>query len=177
MSAWSGWAGQLLTLLGFKNTQNDLDFLDLWHTDTSDLGKDNPIDATEAWAGSTVVNDAGIRNYPTRSAGLHATAKQLHQPEYAAVLAALKSGNPYTVNDPAKVTDELKTWGSVTFADAYTSLTQTPPPKQITAPRAHKGWADMRKSINHHWPAALAASEHQIAVALRSLSRARKVRL
>jgi hypothetical protein len=175
MSAWAGWEAELLNALGFKVTQNDIDFLNLWHIDTSNLGKDNPIDATEAWPGSTVVNDFGIRDYPTRSAGIHATAKQLHQPQYAAILAALRSGNPYTVRDVTKVTNELKAWGSVTFAGSYNSTAQSGPVKPITAPRAHKGWADMRRSINHRWPHALHASDRQIRAALRSLHRAHRV--
>lgn len=177
MAAWSGWEGQLLTALGIKRTQNDVDFLDLWHTDTSNLGKNNPVDATEPWAGSKVINDAGIRDYPSHTAGIGATAEQLRTAPYAAILAALKSGDPYTVNDYVKVADELTTWGSVTFAGDYLNTSQAGAPKPLTAPRAHKGWADMRHSVNHNWPAALRSSEHQIAAALRSLSRARKVKL
>jgi hypothetical protein len=47
----------------------------------------------------------------------------------------------------------------------------------IAAPRAHKGWHDMRRSVNHRWPHALAASDRQIRAALRSLGKAHKVRL
>jgi len=45
----------------------------------------------------------------------------------------------------------------------------------VSAPRAHKGWHDVRRSVNHNWPRALAASERQTRAALRSLGRGRKV--
>lgn len=47
----------------------------------------------------------------------------------------------------------------------------------ITASRAHHGWADVRHSLNHVMPGALRASETRTRAALRSLSRARKVKL
>jgi hypothetical protein len=45
----------------------------------------------------------------------------------------------------------------------------------LPAPRAHKGWSDMQRSVNHHWPRAMSRSEHQLRAAWRSLGRARKV--
>lgn len=46
----------------------------------------------------------------------------------------------------------------------------------IKAAKAHHGWADVRKSVNHHMPAALRKSQHNTQAALRSLHRGRKVR-
>ncbi len=177
MSVWSGWEGDLLTALGFKHTQNDIDFLDLWHNLGTDAGKNNPIDATEAWAGSTVIDDFGIRDYPTHAAGTGATAKQLHKSEYAAILAALKSGNPYGVSDYAKVAAELKTWGSVTFADAYTSEAQPQVGQGLPAPQTHKGWKSLRHSVNTNLPHSLGHSDKMVHKARNELAQARKVRI
>ena len=51
------------------------------------------------------------------------------------------------------------------------------PPGGATSARAHGGWHDVRVSVNKHMPAALRSSHHNTQAALRSLSRARKVRL
>lgn len=47
----------------------------------------------------------------------------------------------------------------------------------LSSPRTHHGWHDVRRSLNHNWPAALNDSERQIRAALRSLGRARNVKL
>jgi hypothetical protein len=44
-------------------------------------------------------------------------------------------------------------------------------------PHTHSGWNDLRKSFNKHMPRDLRASHRMTSAALRSLSRARKVRL
>ena len=177
MSAWSGWAGQLLTVLGDKNTTANLKFLNEWHSFEQTNCANNPISASQSWAGSSECK-APVRNYRTRADGLQATAAQLHDAKYSAILAALKSGDPYGYSDSFTVSQELDTWGSLTFSTRYSTETaQAPPDNTVSAPRAHKGWADMRRSTNYHWPAALRDSDRHIHAALRSLSRARKVRL
>lgn len=50
-------------------------------------------------------------------------------------------------------------------------------PASVNAPRAHKGWHELRRSMNTNWPHALRDSEKLTRAALRSLHRARKVRL
>jgi hypothetical protein len=47
----------------------------------------------------------------------------------------------------------------------------------IKAPKAHGGWTDVRKSVNRHMPAGLRRSQRKTRAALRTLSRARRVRL
>lgn len=47
----------------------------------------------------------------------------------------------------------------------------------LAAPRTHHGWHDVRRSVNHNWGAALKDSDRQIRAALRSIGRARKVKL
>jgi hypothetical protein len=55
-----------------------------------------------------------------------------------------------------------------------------PPPPEgggLSAPRAHHGWSDLQRTMNRKWPKALNASERLTRAALRSVSKARKVRL
>jgi hypothetical protein len=47
----------------------------------------------------------------------------------------------------------------------------------IKAAKAHHGWADVRKSVNRHMPHALSASQRNTRAALRTLHRARRVRI
>lgn len=45
----------------------------------------------------------------------------------------------------------------------------------IPAPQTHKGYGDVRKSLNKHWGKGLRDANHYMDAALRSLSRGRKV--
>lgn len=51
------------------------------------------------------------------------------------------------------------------------------PSPDVKAPKAHKGWQSMRTTFNSKMPAALHSSHRTTAAALRSLAKARKVRL
>lgn len=46
----------------------------------------------------------------------------------------------------------------------------------VKAPRLHKGWHDLRRSVNDRFPSALRKSHHNTQAALRALSHAQKVR-
>jgi hypothetical protein len=48
---------------------------------------------------------------------------------------------------------------------------------QPKAAKLHKGYADVQHSVNHNMPAALRRSHHSLEAGLRSLNRARKVKL
>lgn len=47
----------------------------------------------------------------------------------------------------------------------------------IKAAKAHHGWGDVRKSVNKHMPHALSRSQRNSRAALRTLHRARRVRI
>jgi hypothetical protein len=47
----------------------------------------------------------------------------------------------------------------------------------LKAAKAHHGWSDVRKSVNQHMPHALSASQRNARAALRTLNRARRVRV
>lgn len=51
------------------------------------------------------------------------------------------------------------------------------PQPNVAAPKAHKGWKAMRTSFNTKMPAALHSSHRTTAAALRTLQKARKVKL
>lgn len=51
------------------------------------------------------------------------------------------------------------------------------PPPGVKAPRAHKGWNSLRDTFNTTMPKSLRASQHSTSAALRTLQKARKVKL
>lgn len=51
------------------------------------------------------------------------------------------------------------------------------PSTGIKAPQAHSGWASIQKSVNKRMPNSLRSADRSLEAALRSLNRARKVRL
>jgi hypothetical protein len=77
-------------------------------------------------------------------------------------------GGQYKITHPVQVVN-----GREVFK--YAGKVPAPPKATVTAPRAHKGWSDMQRSVNHHWPAAMRRSEHHLRAAWRSLGKARKV--
>jgi len=66
--------------------------------------------------------------------------------------------------------------GHIVFDYAGKTKPGPPTPGAIRAPRAHSGWADLQRSFNHHWHPALRNSERFTRAALRSLSKAHKVK-
>ena len=152
MAAWPGWAGDLLSVLGDRNTSANLKFLTEWHSYSNQPCSNNPLLAHVAWPGSTLCKGGPSRNYRTRADGLQATSKQLHEARFAAILAALKTGNPYTYKDGPAVVTALEGWSNLAFAGAYSRETAPVQPPAITgtqyAPVAIRSWSDLQRVFN-----------------------------
>jgi hypothetical protein len=80
-------------------------------------------------------------------------------------------GGFYTVNNAGKRHN-----GELIFD--YAGKKQPGPPGGggVNAAKAHGGWAGVRKSVNHHMPASLRASQRSTRAALHTLGRAHRVR-
>src|SRR5438067_8174820 len=116
MATWSGWQNDLLNRLGLPSTAANVRFLAEWNAARPTQCTNDLVNTSyDGFSGSP--SRLGCWNYPTRADGLNATAAQLHQAAYAAILAALRSGNPFTVNDPGRLADALQAWGSIEYAD------------------------------------------------------------
>jgi hypothetical protein len=81
-------------------------------------------------------------------------------------------GGYYTVNPAAKLHN-----GELVFDYAGKKKPGPPGDGSLNAAKAHGGWKSIRKSVNHHMPAALSKSQRTTQAALRTLNRAHKVRL
>jgi len=188
MATWSGWQNQFLLAAKIINTPPNRDFLTEWAKHASSPQcRDNPIDLHVKVGGSTNCDKpAGFTNwtqaYTTHAHAASAFAQQVNSNQFAAILDTLGTGNPWQDPGYQQVHKALLAWPSVNFAAWYLN--------KMTggsgggggggggkAARAHSGWNDLRRTVNHKMPKALSASQRNTNAALRSLSHARKVRL
>lgn len=141
MSSWTGWETQLLDAIGAPVTSENIAFLDAWAlsegpADTIGGGENqggqyNPLATTLKTSGSIgTYNSDGVQDYASAEDGISATAQTLTQGAYAesysGIVAALKSGNPYTYNGTngagsgiASILNGLNIWGSKGFAQTF----------------------------------------------------------
>ena len=187
MGSWTGWQAQLLTAANLLHTAGNGKFMGDWHAHSNTDCRNNPVDISRVTGSSTRCaplpgTTRHAQNYSSHANAASAFNHELHSGNFPHLLAALESGDPYKVSDPNAVASDLSKWGSGVFAAVYHN--------EVVAAQggggggaggkqtgAHSGWNDLRHSINHNLPRALAASERNTRIALRAVSRARKVRL
>lgn len=99
------------------------------------------------------------------------TNKSLTQKQYDSHVTTCKS-TTYKYDKTLTQHSELPVFSS---ADSF-GVTSTSS-GNLKAARVHSGWADIRRSMNKHWPARIDSAERLTLSALRSLSHSRKVRL
>lgn len=179
----------MLAAIGAPNTAGNLAFLDSWHAYEGGTATNNPMNTTQPEPGASLYNSVGVRNYTNPKQGTTATATTLENGNYPALLAALRSGDPYTFFNPQGVAANLKTWGSSTFVPVYllkagspAGAGGTPPPGgTITATgvigtSGHRGYADLRNSLAKHLRKDLDVSRSLGLTTLRGLGQRSKVR-
>jgi len=183
VSVWTGWQSDLLDQANVPDSRLNRSFLTAWQKSQPTNCRRNPLFISHKEPGSTncrksTTVNLTAQNYDSLNAGKRAFAAQLHSGKYPHLLAALKSGDPYklTGTDAGDVGADLAAWGSERFAQQFVKR-QTQPSGTLDAPQAMKGWQSIRKAVNRGMPAALGNAEHVTAASLRTLHRARKVRL
>lgn len=94
----SGWQAQILAGLGAPNTDNNQKKLTAWNAcegnlgGHSGLGINNPFNTTLNCCGTTgSVNSAGVKAYPTITAGVQATVQTLQSSFYIGIVRNLMS--------------------------------------------------------------------------------------
>lgn len=187
MATWSGWIQQFLSAAGLPNTDGNRTFLSDWAAHADSSCKNNPIDLSRSMSGSsnchTLTSTRKAQNYTSHTQAANAFKAELDSGTFGQLLAGFKSGDPFTIAKLPDVLGDLLTWGSSQF-ESYleNEFGVTPSGSGLgggnaSSPKAHHGWQDLRRSLNHNMPGALRASQRNTAAALRSLSKARKVRL
>jgi hypothetical protein len=184
MADWTGWEADVLAQGNWPDTPQNVRFLQDWHTYEESSCNNNPLNTTLTTSTSTVCNSAGVKNYPTTTAGAKATADTLGEAYYFAIAAALKTGDPYSVADSATVAQQITTWGTPNYASFY--LTQVgggqsgaaaspQATASVFAPGALSGWADFRNSVNSHLPTQMARAQALRNATLKTLGAKAKV--
>lgn len=187
MPTWSGWVNQFLTAGGVIITPPNRTFMEAWAAHAPGSCQNNPVDLSQAVAGSSRCGDtvAGFgrsQKYGTHAEAARAFHLQLHTDWVKPLLDALNTGNPFQIGDRTAVVDAIKRWGSPAFAKWYANATTSGTSGgggggSGSPAHAHGGWNDLRHTVNHGMPKTLRHSHRNIEAALRALSRARKVHL
>lgn len=183
MGTWTGWREQLLAAAGVTKSADNLTFLSDWHKYANTDCRDNPVDISLNISGASPCKLTSnpqhrARNYASPDQAAGQFAAQLNSGTYPHLLAALQSGSPYDPTGSDQVGHDLGVWGSAKFGAHYAAEVNAKIGSgSITAARAHHGWSDLQHSINHNMPTSLRNAERNTRVALRSLSKGRKVRL
>jgi peptidoglycan hydrolase-like protein with peptidoglycan-binding domain len=100
---------KLLESLRAPITEENMKFLFAWRQAEGRGGKNNPFNTTWDLPGSTIMNDAGVRNYNSAQEGLIATIKTLKNPRYSCIVDGLRND---IGADKIAQCESLKTWGT-----------------------------------------------------------------
>lgn len=181
MPTWTGWQTQFLRAAGVIVTPPNLHLLNAWANHAATNCARNPIDLSATRPGSS--DCAALRNltpkaqrYTSHASAAAAFHDELHDGFARPLLAAMNTGNPYDVDNSQEVANVFLAWGSDAMHDAYLKgIPAQTDSGSTSAPGVHKGWSDIRHSINKKAPASLTASHKQIAAALRLTAKARRL--
>lgn len=185
MATWSGWQTEFLTAAQVQNTADNRRFLSEWASNANTNCKNNPVDLTASVAKSTNCHSlpsitAKAQNYTSHGNAAHAFYVQTHRSGQTALLAALKSGNPYTVDNTGNVAQDLSSWGSQTFAQIYFAETAGQRGggggTDNYAPHTTKAWGDLRHQVNQTMPTTLRRVGRLQTATSTALRRHRRVR-
>jgi len=183
MSTWLHWQADLLEAANLPNTRLNRSFLTAWERSEPTTCHRNPLWISHKERGSTNCRRDSItgkhaQNYLSIGSAKAAFAAQLHSGAFGNLLNAFHSGNPYSLHDVAAdlVAIDLDYWPARKFAAQYANG-QNPPAGTLNAPQALAGWQSLRRSINRGMPQTLDHAQRVNGQTLRTLSRARKVRV
>lgn len=185
MSVWKNWIPDLLSDAGLPITGRTRAFMLDWHNHASSDCHNNPVDISRPHARSSDCKalpgtNRHAQNYAVSNDAQIAFPQQIHGTNFRHLLAALQTGDPYTIKNPGPVRDELKEWGSVAFAERYWQEAPYgagggPQPGPGNDAQTLKGWTDLQRSTNRHLPHSLRTSQHARKAALRELARVSRV--
>jgi len=181
-STWQGWEKELLKFLQLPTTAANVQFLRDWNARKHSDCNNNPIDLTYDSGNATNcqrsyrASHPWYQSYKRPGDAMAACSSQFIVVGYDALAAALQSGDPYGVDYFARVEKDLSRWGADGFAVWYYNEAQRQQ-TQLTAAHLHKGWAHLQHTFNRGMPKSLKHGHRAVEAGLRSIHRARKVRL
>lgn len=186
MGAWAGFQVEFEAAAGLPEGEVNQEFLYDWSQHAASDCRNNPIDVSHSAAGATnckkLTSTRTAKNYTSHASAAHAFSQQIHSGNFPALLHALNSAIPYQQPSPKAVASDLRKWGSPAFATYYLAHAGTGSGGGqgggggAGQPHVHKGWHDIRRSVNTRMPKALAHVQHLTRQALRATSHGGKVR-
>lgn len=180
MATWDGWDTALETTLSVTHTAANGKFLDEWASTPEGSCQNNPLSAVLVFGDSKhckhVSGNVYVQAYSSHAHGIAATAQQLSESPYAAILDALKSGDPVTFPDWQLTVGSLGTWGAHQFAVAYGKEAEKAQPgtggggaAQSDASRSLAGYKHFSQQLVYTIPEQLRRSQHLRAAAMAKL--------
>lgn len=132
------WANDILSKFGAPQTQNNLQKLAAWNAcegnlnGQSGLGINNPFNTTLSCCGALrSVNSAGVKYYPSISAGVDATVQTLQSPRYSLVVANLRGDGSASTFATAVGSSGWGTSGSCIAKQMGTAVAANPTPTGV----------------------------------------------
>lgn len=187
MTTWDGWESQLLAAANLTDNGSTRAFLDQWAKNANAAScRPNPVDISHVTSGSRnckrLTPTRVAQTYTGHGQAASAFSSEIHSGDFPHLLKAFQGTDPYGPSNLADVEADLLLWGSSNFVaalEAEFGVTPTQPGGNVqgSSTGIHKGWHDLRTTINHGLPASVAASERMTGAALRKLAGARRVRL
>lgn len=127
-----------LTALGFVHHPASVNLLAAWSRCEKPAGDtawqwNNPLNTTMSCCGGVSVNPVGVKQYPTREAGVEATVRTLRLSFYPRLRAALQQGDAAAF---FAASEEIGTWGTRPdcIRSVYGRLGPPPPPPGAPIP-------------------------------------------
>lgn len=179
MTTWSGWQTQFLAAGQLPNTPANRQFLTAWaaHANAPNC-QNNPIDLSHTETGSRncakLPGGRTAQRYASHASAAQAFVDQIFSQDFQAIGVGLAASNITTSNLPQEYIDALNNWGSHKFALFAAGRSGQKPPK-VPVP-LHKGWNDVRHSVNVTAHKRLVASQQLTNAALHQLRHVHKVK-
>lgn len=183
MPTWSGWQNQLLNAAGVPTSSSNRAFLSAWASHAGTSCARNPIDLSAHESGSgdchTLTPSRTAQHYPSHASAGQAFHDQLRSNDFLDLSVAFFNSRLSVTNASDAVINNVRVWGSTLFANylfdqrsgSGTGATD------VTGPGVHEAWNHLRRAVNHTLPNDLHANAKATSAALRSLGRARKVKI
>lgn len=106
------WKFRLLRAIHARGVKQNRRLLDAWARAEGGTARFNPLNTTQPWPGATDYNSVHVKNYPSGSAGVTATAATLTNGHYDGLCADLRQGAKTAERIVADRRDEIHTWGT-----------------------------------------------------------------
>lgn len=152
MGTWAGWQKAVLGALGVPVTVANERFLSGWQPYEGGTASFNPLNTTQQEPGATNYNNVGVKNYTSASQGAQATATTLKNGNYPSIMAALRSGDPYTFANAQGVAANVTTWGTPAYAARFLLAAGAPGGAPGAAPsKAPASSPSVVVSLEHAW--------------------------